>query len=387
MSLAAFDDAPLRVLIADDADLMRTVLRHMLTHSGDFVVVAEAADGGAAVELATLHHPDVVLLDLAMPVVDGLEAIPRIRAGSPGSKIVVLSGFNADRMEHTALEVGADAYLEKRYHPDDLLARLRAICQPAIEDTGDEDGAEHPIRPVPAARPTAVHPAALSAPELARFAEAAAHELRSPLQVVQGFASLLERTHADVLDDAGRDMLTWVLNGAAQLDARLDSLVAYARVGTSATPPVPVDLGALMRRTAAAFADRVSETAATITWYHLPQVTGQPDDVAALLHHLVDNALTFVAAGTVPEIHVASALSKAGRTISITDNGVGIALEDRERVFEPWTRLGARSGRDGGGMGLAICRRVVESMGGRIWIEAAPGGGTAVMIEVQGSKR
>lgn len=116
--------APGRVLIADDASLTRLLLRQILERSGAFVVVGEAADGGAAVALASSEHPDMVLLDLSMPVLDGLEAILRIRECSPDSRIVVLSGFTAARMERPCLNQGADAYIEKRDSPDKLLARL-----------------------------------------------------------------------------------------------------------------------------------------------------------------------------------------------------------------------------------------------------------------------
>lgn len=126
----------LRVVIADDAATMRALLRHVLATAAAFRVVGEAADGEEeAVRVAASEQPDMLLLDLAMPVLDGLGAIPRIRACSPATRIVVLSGFSNSRMARRALDVGADAYLEKRERPDELLAHLIAVCgPPAVAD-------------------------------------------------------------------------------------------------------------------------------------------------------------------------------------------------------------------------------------------------------------
>ena len=105
--------APIRVLLADDTDEYRQLLRLILEQDGRFAVVGEAADGEVAVRLSGEHQPDVVILDLAMPVLDGLQAIPLIRANSPDSSIVVLSGFARGRVDSDALALGASAYVEK----------------------------------------------------------------------------------------------------------------------------------------------------------------------------------------------------------------------------------------------------------------------------------
>jgi len=131
---------PLRVLIADDASVIRTMLRQALEASGAFVVVGEAADGDAAVRLASAVHPDLVLIDIVMPVLDGLGAIPGIRELSPDSQIVVLSALDADGMERRALDQGADAYIEKRDSPGTLVARLMEV---AHTKAGSSDDGAH----------------------------------------------------------------------------------------------------------------------------------------------------------------------------------------------------------------------------------------------------
>ena len=119
----------LRVLIADDAPDIRLLLRMYLTDTR-IEVVGEAENGSQAVDLAGSHKPDAVILDLAMPVMDGLQAIPLIKEASPDTKIVVLSGFDADRMAERALGLGAETYLQKGVALGDIAQMLWNLCRP-----------------------------------------------------------------------------------------------------------------------------------------------------------------------------------------------------------------------------------------------------------------
>lgn len=121
----------IRVLLCDDAAELRRLVAVLLELDGGFELVGEAADGEQAVELAGRHAPDLVLLDLSMPVMDGLEALPLLRDASPGSRVVVYSGLDAARMESRARELGAHAYLEKGLDPDSLVAALHEAVREA----------------------------------------------------------------------------------------------------------------------------------------------------------------------------------------------------------------------------------------------------------------
>ena len=119
---------PCRVLIADDVPELRLLLRLALESEGNFEVVGEAKDGAEALQMANDSRPDAILLDLAMPVMDGLQAIPHLKQQSPDAKILVLSGFEAGRMKHEAMEAGADGYLEKGEATAGILSALREMC-------------------------------------------------------------------------------------------------------------------------------------------------------------------------------------------------------------------------------------------------------------------
>jgi DNA-binding NarL/FixJ family response regulator len=131
MSTAA---QPLRVLIVDDTAIIRTVVRRVLEADGRFNVVGEAANGREAIEAACAHRPDLVLLDLAMPEMDGLEALPHLRAQSPESLVIVLSAFSPDQMAVAAIEAGALAYLEKSHLATELIPRIVAAFDGALLD-------------------------------------------------------------------------------------------------------------------------------------------------------------------------------------------------------------------------------------------------------------
>ncbi|MPY92169.1 MAG: response regulator [Acidimicrobiia bacterium] len=122
-------ESPVRVVLVDDVEEIRVLLRRVLVRDGRFDVVAEGGDGEQAVEAARLHQPDLVLLDLAMPVLDGLAALPLIRAAAPDTRVVILSGFAEGEMGDAAREQGALGYVQKGLPPDRLLGKIAALLR------------------------------------------------------------------------------------------------------------------------------------------------------------------------------------------------------------------------------------------------------------------
>ena len=385
-------DDRLRVVIADDASAMRALLRRMLEDTAAFEIVGEASDGAEAVEMTGALHPDLVVLDLSMPVMDGLSAIPAIRRISPLTRIVVLSALEPDRVREQAMASGADAFIEKCLVADSLAQRLVEACwlpaatcrwssrptlhppTPSSGPTSTPRAPASPAFPGPASRGwsgsawrstmppsgmalldvygrlekvndafcrivarspaeivgTAIdvisHPGdvdrhaehrrrmlaggrnpvqdehrfiradghiawavmtmsllrsgdgspvrflcqaldvsdrkqaevtsaraeelkeryekelARSNAELAQFATVAAHDLKSPLQVISGFAGLLEQTQGELLDERGQEFLGFILRSATRMNVLIDDLLAYAKVGAERRLRVDVPL-------------------------------------------------------------------------------------------------------------------------------------------------
>ena len=165
-----------RVVIADDGPLVRALFRRILERSVAADVVAEAGDGEEAIAAVAVHQPDLLLLDVAMPKVDGLSAIPEIRRQSPHTRIVLLSGFEGWQLDREAHAHAADGYIEKQLDPDSLVAKLRDHCRAACSER--EGG---PVLSL--AAPTADE-YEVDNTRLLRLASVAAHDLRAPVQLI-----------------------------------------------------------------------------------------------------------------------------------------------------------------------------------------------------------
>jgi DNA-binding NarL/FixJ family response regulator len=134
------------VLLVDDTPDVRALVRRALERSGGLEVVAEVGDGAAAVVAARHHQPDVVLLDIAMPVMDGLEALPKIQEAAPRATVIMLSAFTADKMTETAVTQGAVGYIQKGRPMSELVSRVHELIAPGSEGPTDRDGPTGPFR-------------------------------------------------------------------------------------------------------------------------------------------------------------------------------------------------------------------------------------------------
>jgi signal transduction histidine kinase len=205
--------------------------------------------------------------------------------------------------------------------------------------------------------------------ELRGFADMVAHDLREPVTGIAHLVTLLERRAAQAPDPAVLDLLRASTERAREL---IDGVLAYARAGE--LDLAPVDLGALVDDVAADLRPRLEEAGARLETGALPEVRGDARQLRRLLQNLVGNAVKFRGERP-PHIAVSADGGVEHWTVTVADNGVGIAESDAGRIFGMFAR--ASRDHDGTGIGLAVCRRVVEAHGGRIWVEPAEGGGSA----------
>ena len=364
-------DAPTRVLIADDAPAVRYLLRRTLEASGRFEVVGEAGDGLRAIDLARELQPALVVLDIAMPAMSGLDAIPEITACSPGSTIVVLSGCASDEMAKEAIRLGAHAYIEKGRSPSDL---VQSILKALDEDVT----IGRQLRVLTADLERANAELARSNDDLTDFAAVAAHDLKSPLQVIAGFAELLQRVDGQHLGDTGRDSVTAILTAAKRMDTLIDDVLAYSRIDSAPRVEDAVPLGAAVDRALAALRSQVERLGATFEIGALPTVTADQSQIDRLFQNLLSNALKFASDDVALHGRVFARRIDDGWTVTVEDNGIGIDAADRATVFRMFERMHPRGQYDGHGIGLAICRHIVERRGGRVWADANPEGGTRI---------
>src|SRR4051794_30363472 len=207
--------------------------------------------------------------------------------------------------------------------------------------------------------------------ELDRFASVVSHDLRQSLTAVCGFLALLDSRHGTGLDDGARYLLESAREGGERMRALVDDLLAYARVGHSGRRPEPVDVAQLVRRLAPTTAP-----GARLKLGELPVVLARPREFEQLLANLLGNAAKFVAPGVRPEISVRAAREREGWRFDVADNGIGIAPPLAERVFGMFQRLQRGEDYPGTGIGLAICKKIVDAAGGRIMVAPRESGGS-----------
>ena len=210
--------------------------------------------------------------------------------------------------------------------------------------------------------------------ELERFAYVASHDLQEPLRAVTGCVQLLQRLELAELDeDAGR-LMDMAVGGALRMKTLIDELLRWARVGQE-RPHEPVDLQAVVVQVLDALAPAVAEGRAEVRIGELPVVHGNAAQLSQVFQNVISNALRF--AGDAPaSVEVSARRSGESWICAVEDNGAGIAAEDLERIFVLFERLQPSRGRPGSGIGLAVCRRIIEHHGGEIWAESEPGLGT-----------
>jgi len=210
--------------------------------------------------------------------------------------------------------------------------------------------------------------------ELERFAYVVSHDLQEPLRTVSSYVQLLSRRYHDRLDADGVEFIDFAVGGVRRMQQLIADLLLFSRVGTRGAPLVPTNLQTAFEGTLASLHAALDESQATVTADRLPMVIADAGQLAQLLTNLLGNALKF--RGTeAPRAHVGATRTGRMWTISVQDNGIGIAPEYFERIFVIFQRLHAREEYAGTGVGLAICKKIVERHGGRIWVESTPGQG------------
>jgi PAS domain S-box-containing protein len=212
--------------------------------------------------------------------------------------------------------------------------------------------------------------------ELEQFAYVASHDLQEPLRMVVGYVQLLEKRLAGKLDGDTLEFMAFAVDGALRMQTLIQDILAYSRVGTKGQPLVVVVSAAALKEALALLASRIAETGAEVTAPQpLPRVMADRTQLVQLFQNLIGNALKFCK-DHAPRVRVEATHAAGWWRFSVTDNGIGIAPEYRAQLFVVFKRLHTRREYPGTGIGLAICKRIVERHGGEIGIESAPGGGT-----------
>jgi signal transduction histidine kinase len=361
--------SPCRVVLADDTPEIRMLVRMALELEGGFEIVGEAEDGAEACQLSENHKPDAIVLDLAMPIMDGLEAIPAIKKDNPDTKILVLSGFNASQMKREAMDAGADAYLEKGEPAHRIVQLLLELCPPPTDLQSQRD-------PAVDLRIAEANTVTESSQELEKGADtlsSLAHELMTPVTVIQGFAETMA-DRAEAIDAA--TVKEWAQTIARNATNMASIIRSFRETELLETGQVDLDLETvnLRRIVEETMVDLGSLTRGRdVILGGVDSLEVQADQVKTrqVITNLISNAEKFSPPDTPIEIELSRGVFYG--EVSVRDHGRGVAADQRGALFKKFSRLGALE--PGSGLGLYICRQLARAHGGDVVYTDAEGGG------------
>jgi len=212
--------------------------------------------------------------------------------------------------------------------------------------------------------------------ELERFAYVASHDLQEPLRMVASFTQLLAKRYSGQLDETADRYIHYAADGAKRMQQLISDLLAYSRVNSKELDLRQTDFGAVVLEAMRNLQVAIEESGASIDWDPLPELWVDPAQFTQLLQNLLGNAIKFRRSEEHPRIHISAADTGTEWALSVQDNGIGIDPQHADRIFQIFQRLHTREKYQGTGIGLAICKKVVERHGGRIWVESQPGKGS-----------
>jgi len=214
--------------------------------------------------------------------------------------------------------------------------------------------------------------------DLEQFAYVASHDLQEPLRKVASFTQLLQKRYGGQLDERADQYIDFAVDGAKRMQRLIQDLLGFSRVGRVGGEVVDVDLAAALERAQDQLSERIEEAGAVVTHDDLPVVRAEEPLIVQLFQNLVGNAVKFRHPDRAPRVHVSARRVEGAWEIEARDNGIGIDPQYVERVFVIFQRLHAKDVYEGTGIGLALCKKIVEFHGGRIWIPQTDGDGTTV---------
>jgi light-regulated signal transduction histidine kinase (bacteriophytochrome) len=223
--------------------------------------------------------------------------------------------------------------------------------------------------------------------DLQQFAYVASHDLQEPLRTITSYLQLIERRYNAALDDTGREFIGYAVDGARRMARLIQDLLAFSRIDSRGREPAPVALADALRDAVAALRLRAEEAKAVLTLPPpdtLPWVLGDDTQIASLFQNLIGNALKYSRPGEPPRIDITVSVDHDRHiaTVAVRDHGIGIDPQFHDRIFQVFQRLHPAGSYEGTGIGLAICKRIVQRHHGRIWVESRQGDGATFFFSL-----
>ncbi len=319
-------------------------------------------------------HPAGTPLDIAMLNILEDFAEEKARLGETQSAVLnILEDFSGERgrladTQKAVLNILEDLDAEK--------TKVEEANRELVAEVAERRRAEDALR-----RKT--EELARSNAELEQFAYVASHDLQEPLRMISSYTQLLEQRYESLLDERAKKYIYYAVDGATRMQRLINDLLTFSRVATRARPLATVDAHAALGQALRNLLAAIEESGALVTNDDLPIVYADEPQLVQVFQNLVGNAIKF-RSDAAPLVHVSAERRDERWVFCVRDNGIGIGPQYFERIFVIFQRLHSRQEYPGTGIGLALCKRIVERHNGRIWVESEPGRGSAFFFSLEG---
>jgi signal transduction histidine kinase len=344
------------ILVADDNADMRDYVAKILADNWTITCVANGAE--ALTELRT-HIPDLVVSDIMMPKMDGFELLQAIRTDPRWTElpVILLSARAGEEATVDGLNAGATDYLVKPFSAKELVARVSSALEASKTDK-----------------------IAALQKELQALAHLTSHEMQDPVRTIKSYQRLLAVRYKNRLGEDADEFIEQCVRAAETIDRMVQDLWVYSSIGELQQEYTEVDTTRALGSALAQLAVKIQEHNAVIQHSTLPKVYAAEEQIIVLFRNLIDNAISF-GAGPV-KVNISAQSTESEWLFSVEDNGPGIDPMNRSKIFSIFTRGNGKPSGDGSGMGLPICRRIVETLGGKMWVDANGAGGATFFFSL-----
>jgi light-regulated signal transduction histidine kinase (bacteriophytochrome) len=369
----------LKVLIADDDELTRLMLERYLV-SWQYEIIT-AVDGLDAWDILKSDDSiQMAILDWLMPGLQGIDLSWKIKSDLGRPMYVLLLTVNSEPEDIAiGLDAGADEYVIKPFDKRELRARLRAgerivrLENDLVQQVKELEAAQEKLKQ--------------SNRDLEAFAYIASHDLREPLRKIMVFSGRLATSYSSLLPEQALHYLNRIGGVAERMEHLVGGLLDLSRISSRPRARVSVDLNQIAREVLSDLDVAVDASSASIDVGELPFVIADPLQMRQLLQNLIGNAIKFHAPGAAPTVRIYS--ERNGQpTVSliVEDDGIGFDNRNIDKIFLPFKRLNGRNEYEGSGMGLTICRKIVDSHGGTITAESQKGSGSRFVVTLPSAR-
>jgi signal transduction histidine kinase len=369
VSSAAAIGAPagerLKVLLVEDDPVDKELVLRALRDGGFDPEAGTADTRQKFLECIEEQSYHIILADYGLPGWCGAEALELLQQRGLDIPVILVTGSLGDETAVECIKRGTTDYVLKDHLPRLPLAVRRALREKSLRDERRRAQEELARK---------VEELARSNRDLEQFAYVASHDLQEPLRMVANYTQLLAERYRGKLDEKADKYIGYAVDGAIRMQALINDLLVYSRIGRHQNPPQRVACDGIVQRAIRNLQAAIGESRAVVLCDPLPVVYADPGPLEQVFQNLISNAIKFHGPEP-PRVKISAQEKGAQWVFSVVDNGIGIDSEYAETIFVIFKRLHSRTEYPGSGLGLAICKKIIEQAGGSIWVESEPGKG------------